>query len=570
MNQKTLAGRVLFRFFPFLGWKRPDRDVLRADVIAGVSVGLVLVPQALAYAQLAGMPPATGLYAAMLPGIVGALFGSSSLLAVGPVALTSLLTFAALQPLAEPGSPTWVSMAVWLAFYSGLMQLAMGCLRLGGLANLISNAVIQGFINAAALIIIVSQLPALVGFAGAPGEHWLDQLATTWQTDPTRLITTAGFGLGSLLLLALARKLSARFPAVMLICLAGIAVSLLIGFATSGGSVIGAIGGGLPDIALPSALDYKTHLALLAPAAIIALISFTEAMSSCRTMARMTGEPWNRNQELIGQGLAKVASGLSGAFPVSGSFSRTALNAYSGARTSWSSITASIVVLLSLFGLTDLLYHLPTAVLAAIIIVPVTRLITPRTLLRLCRDNPKDGIVALTTLVVTLVTVPDLYWGVLAGLGASLLAFFHHHAMPRIIELGVHESGALRDRELYQLPPIAEGVLALRMDASLTYLTAPVLERQIRKRVESTPDIRILLLSATSLNHVDATGIDTLRDIWLMLDIKGIDFYVSGPKLPLRQALSRSELAGLFDDAHVFATDAAAVAYLTSQDAIPE
>ncbi|MFW5825452.1 MAG: SulP family inorganic anion transporter [Marinobacter sp.] len=563
MTPRTSLGKILTRLFPFLQWPRPTRADVRADAIAGLTVGLVLIPQALAYAQLAGMPPVTGLYAALLPGIVGALFGSSSMLAVGPVALTSLLTFGALQPLAAAGSAQWVAMAVWLALYAGLMQLLLGALRMGALANLVSNAVVQGFINAAAVIIIFSQLPPLLGFADGAGGNWLARLNDVWRESPLRLLATAGFGVGAILALVLLRKISARLPAVMIVTLAGIVASQLAGFHDLGGAVVGTVTSGLPDFTLPLTLSLDQHLQLLLPAAVIALISFTEAMASCRTMSRLTGEPWNRNQELIGQGLAKIASGFSGAFPVSGSFSRTALNAYSGARTAGATMVASLVVLISLFGFTHLLYHLPTAVLAAIIIVPVVRLIDARALARLCRENPKDGAVALITLVTTLVTVPNLYWGILAGLTASLLAFLHHHAMPRIIEVGVHESGAFRDRKLYQLPPIAEGVLGVRMDASLTYLTAPVLERYIRKRVDSTTGIRVVLISASSLNQIDSTGLDTLRDIWSMLDARGITLCLSGPKLPVREALARSGLATLIGEDHIYATDAGAIDALT-------
>ncbi|WP_228257399.1 SulP family inorganic anion transporter [Marinobacter sp. NP-4(2019)] len=552
-------SEMIFRLFPFLRWARPTKQQTRADAIAGITVGLVLIPQALAYAQLAGMPPVTGLYAALLPGIVGALFGSSSLLAVGPVALTSLLTFAALQPLAEAGSPEWVAMAIWLAFYSGLMQFFMGAFRMGILANLISNAVVQGFVNAAAVIIIVSQLPSLLGFGTGTEGNWLSTIWHEWQHAPLRLMVTAGFGLGGVAVLLLLGKFTARLPAVMVVTLIGIACSYLLGFAELGGSVIGPVGSGLPQPSLPLTLSVDQHLALLLPAAIIALISFTEAMSSCRTMSRITGEPWDRNQELIGQGLAKVTSGFSGAFPVSGSFSRTALNAYSGAKTARASLIASLVVLISLFGFTQVLYYLPTAILAAIIIVPVTRLIDVRSLTRLSRENPKDGVVALVTLVVTLVTVPNLYWGILAGMAASLLAFLHHHAMPRIIELGVHETGGFRDRNLYQLPPIAEGVLGVRMDASLTYLTAPMLERYIRKRVDADPSLKAVLISASSLNQIDSTGLDTLQDIWSFLDTKGITLYLSGPKLPLREALSRTGLAQLIKEENILATDAKAI-----------
>lgn len=556
-------SKVLLSIFPFLSWTRPTTPQVRADVIAGMTVGLVLIPQALAYAQLAGMPPVTGLYAALLPGIIGAMFGSSSLLAVGPVALTSLLTFAALQPLTEPGSTEWVIMAVWLALYSGLMQLVMGIFRMGILANLVSNAVVQGFVNAAAIIIIVSQLPSLLGFGGGTEGDWFSKIEHERQSAPFRLMVTTGLGLCGIIALLLLKRFAPRLPGVMVVTVIGIVCSQLLGFGELGGGVVGYIGSGLPDLSLPLMLSIDQHLALLLPAAIIALISFTEAMSSCRTMSRLTGEPWDRNQELIGQGMAKMVSGFSGAFPVSGSFSRTALNAYSGAKTVHATLIASLVVLISLFGFTQLLYDLPTAILAAIIIVPTIRLIDVRSLTRLCRESPKDGLVALVTLSVTLLTVPDLYWGILAGIAASLIAFLHNHAIPRIIELGVHESGGFRDRHYYQLPPIAERILSVRMDASLTYLTAPMLERYIRKRVDTDPSIRAVLISASSLNQVDSTGLDTLKDIWSFLDAKDITLYLSGPKLPLREALSRAGLAQLFKEENIFATDAKAVETLT-------
>lgn len=553
------SSKMIARLFPFLTWARPTRQQTRADAIAGITVGLVLVPQALAYAQLAGMPPVTGLYAALLPGIVGALFGSSSLLSVGPVALTSLLTFAALQPMAEAGSPEWVAMAIWLALYSGLMQVLMGAFRMGILANLVSNAVVQGFVNAAAIIIIFSQLPSLLGFATATEENWLSALWHQWQQSPFRLMVTVGFGLGGISVLLLLAKFTTRLPGVMIVTLTGITGSYLLEFGEFGGSVIGPIGSGIPGLSLPFTLSVDQHLALIFPAVVITLISFTEAMSSCRTMSRVTGEPWDRNQELIGQGMAKVVSGFSGAFPVSGSFSRTALNAFSGAKTARASLIASLVVLISLFGFTELLYHLPTAILAAIIIVSVVRLINLRSIARLCRETPKDGTIALVTLSVTLVTAPNLYWGILAGMTASLITFLYHHAMPRIIELGVHETGGFRDRKLYHLPPIAEGVLGVRMDASLTYLTAPILERYVRKKVDAAPDLRTVLISASSLNQVDSTGLDTLQDIWSFLNARGIQLSLSGPKLPLREALSRTGLTQLIKEENIFATDAKAI-----------
>lgn len=561
MTTTTSVRALLARWLPFLSWPRPGTGQIKADVVAGITVGLVLVPQALAYAHLAGMPPVTGLYAALLPGIVGALFGSSSMLAVGPVALTSLLTFASLQPLAEAGSSEWVAMAIWLAIYSGLIQLLMGACKMGVIAHLVSNAVVQGFISAAALIIIFSQVPALVGIDGSPGSNWLEQLQYAWQAQPSQLLATAGFGIASILGLFLIKHLSDRLPGVMIVCALGILVSFSCGFESLGGSVVGQVKSGLPTLGLTFSLSLQQHLALLLPAVVIALISFTEAMSSCRVMARLTKEPWDKNQELIGQGLAKLISGFSGAFPVSGSFSRTALNAYSGARTSWSAIVASLLVMICLLGLTGILYHLPKAVLAAVIIVPVLRLINLGALRHLIRNNPKDGMVAIVTLLTTLLTVPHLYWGIAAGMAASIVTFLYRNAIPRIIELGVHESGALRDRVLYQLPPIADNVLGIRMDASLTYLAGPVLESYVRKRIEAAP-VEYLLISASSLNQIDSTGVDTLHEIWSFLEAQGTTLCFSGPKLPIRDALVRSGLLAQIGEQNVFATDSQALTTL--------
>lgn len=553
------ARKVLLRLLPFLRWKRASLHDIRSDSIAGISVGLVFIPQALAYAQLAGMPPVTGLYAALLPGIVGALFGSSSLLAVGPVALTSLLTFSALQPLAEPGTAEWINLAIWLSLYSGVMQFAMGVFRMGIVANLVSNSVVQGFINAAAIIIILSQLPALFGLGRISEGDWFSKVEFIWSYAPLDMLVTAGFGLFGIIFLILIKRILPRFPGVMILTLLGIALSQWVGFEQLGGDVVGHVGGGLPYFSINLDLSLAKHIDLLVPAAIIALISFTEAMSSCRTMSRLTGEPWDRNQELIGQGMAKISSGLSGAFPVSGSFSRTALNAFSGAKTGRATLVTSFVVLISLFGFTGLLYHLPTAILAAIIIVPVVRLIDIPGLIKLCRGSPKDGGVALITLAVTLFTVPELYWGVLAGIAASLIAFLHNHTMPRIIELGIHETGALRDRKLYHLAPISDGVLTVRMDAALTYLTAPVLERYLRGKVDSDPNIRFVLISASSLNQVDSTGIDTLKEIWSLLESRKIKLYLSGPKLPLREALEKAGLIDVISASCIFPTDEKAI-----------
>ena len=531
------------RLLPFLRWPRPTARSLRSDAFAGLTVGLVLVPEAIAYATLAGMPPVTGLYAALIPSIVGILWGSSPLLAVGPVALTSLLTFAALQPLAEPGSPHWVMLAIWLSLYAGLIQFLLGALRLGEIANFVSNAVITGFINAAALIILLSQLPALLGLpSGSAMLEWQGLLAHLREPDPAWLWTLM-FGLGSMLLLLIQKRLAPRLPGVLIVCIAATVVSALIGFESMGGGVVGAIPAGLPSLAWPPSLDLETHRSLLTAAVIIALISFTEAMSSARTIPAPDGRLWNQNQELIGQGLAKVASGLSGAFPVSGSFSRTALNLYVGATSGWSALFAGLCTLICLLFFTDSLHHLPKAVLAAIIVVPVFGLIRPRAFVRLGRASLDDGVVAVATFVATLISVPYLHWGVLTGFLLAILLFLYRRAHPRLIELGLHSAGTLRDRALHGVPPIAPGVLALRMDASLTYITAPLMDRFIRERLDQEPGLTVVLVCMSAVNAVDGTGTEMLADLQTALHRRGVRLALSGAKKQVLDVLHRTGLA---------------------------
>lgn len=559
----------LLPLLPFLRWPRPTLRMLCNDAWAGLSVTLVLIPQSLAYATLAGMPPVTGLYAALLPALVGTLWGASPLLAVGPVALTSLLTFATLQPLAQPGSGEWIALSIWLALYSGAIQALLGAMRLGAIANFVSAPVIAGFANAAALSITLSQLPALVGIGGGTVDADFPlRVATAWGSNPHLLATSASLGLGSLALLLALRRLAPRLPAVLLVCAGGTALSIMLGFATAGGDVVGTIPAGLPNLVLPPALDLEQHRALLPSALIIALVSFTEAMSSCRTLKRR-GAPWDENQELIGQGLAKIASGASGAFPVSGSFSRSALNAFAGAESGWSTLFSVGCVVVFLLFFTGALYHLPRAVLGAVIAAPLLGLIDLGVFRRLWRISRDDGVVALVSFAATLISLPQLHFGVLAGFLTAITCFLHRRATPRIVELGLHADGTLRDRILHDLPPLAPGLLAVRMDASLSYVTAPRLERFLLERIACTAPLRTVLLCASAMNDLDTTGVDMLRRLHRDLVATGVELRLSAVKHQLRAIFDRAGLTTDFGETALFATDREAIAALAPAGRIP-
>jgi SulP family sulfate permease len=403
-------------FAPFLSWPRPDGAQWRADLVAGASVAVVAIPQALAYAQLAGLPPHLGLYAAFVPTIVAALFGSSAQLSTGPVALTSLLTAASLSAFAAPGSPAYLALAVVLALGAGLMQAAAGLARLGRMIERLPAALMLGFVNAAALVILLSQLPSVLGIAvprgtGVPGTAWALVAGL-----PRASLPTAAFGLATLGALLALRRAWPRVPGALLVSLAAIVISAAVGYEALG-PVVGDLPAGLPVPTLPG-IDAGAALALLPAMALVAVVSFIEVTSSARVIAVRTGVAWNVNQELVGQGLAKVAAGMFGAFPVSGSFSRSALNLTAGARSAWSSLVSAALVAGALLFAAEALHALPVAVLAALIVSAVANLLTPRELVGLWRGARSDAAIAWITLVATLLSAPRIHYGLVAGLAA--------------------------------------------------------------------------------------------------------------------------------------------------------
>jgi SulP family sulfate permease len=520
----------LRRFFPFLQWPRPTRLLLKGEALAGLSVGLMVIPQGVAYAALAGMPLVTGIYAAMLPALVAVLFSASTRLSVGPTALTCLLIGTSLSTLAVPGSAQWVELAVWLALLSGLLQVALGFMRFGWLLNLVSAPVLMAFTQAAALLIISSQLPALLGLnAGWRDLSYLPPLHVH--------VSSALFGLGSLMLLALVRRWKPAFPTVLVVVLISAGISHWSGFEASGGSVVGALPQGLPGLYWPGLPGWTVLSELVLPTLVITLVSFLETASSAKVDSERGGQRWDQDQDLIGQGLGKIASGLSGAFPTSSSFSRSALNLYAGARTGWATVASVVVVLLALLVFTPVLRHVPQSVLAAIVLVAVIGLLKPSEFTRLWRISRVEAGTALATFSITLLAAPRLHWGVLAGVLMGLSHFLYQRLHPRIIEVGLHADGSLRDRHLWHLPPLAPNVYALRMDAELDFASASSFERVIFEKLARDPQIKHLCLFAQPINRIDATGVQTFSRLCSVLIQRQITLHISGVKLPVEHVL---------------------------------
>lgn len=662
---------TLKRYLPFLDWWPFSAGQLRADLIAGITVALVLVPQSMAYAQLAGVPAYYGLYAAFLPVIVGALWGSSRQLATGPVAVVALLTASALAPLAS-NPEHYLALAVQLALLVGVIQFSLGVFRLGAVVNLLSHPVIIGFTNAAAIIIGLSQLNKLLGVPMSRSDSFLNDIhGVLLQVGDTH-VPTLLMGLGALLAMWLLKRYAPKLPNVLIAVVVTTAISAQIGFEKNlkaqpdeladanvqalvlgylngvenivslkaalaergaearalqkdkdlagvaeieyqseliklaidnlenenqlrmrnlrkyqfvrasdpetqrpllylrhqvpagvtsddtvwrivrigkdgrlhlagGGEVVGSIPSGLPAFKWPS-LSWGDITNLLSIAIVISLVAFMEAISIAKAMAARTRSRIDPDQELIGQGLANTASALSQGFPVSGSFSRSAVNLNAGAVTGMSSVFSGLIVLLTLLFLTGLLYHLPQAVLAAVIMMAVAGLINFGAIRHAWQTHKHDGIAATITFIATLAFAPHLDLGILAGAVVAIVLFLHRRMRPRGEILGMHPDGVLGGLDTHKLKPISEKLVPVRFDGELTFVNVAHFEDMMLEVLQRFPKVEAILLIGSSINEIDVSGEEKLRELARRLQESGIKLYISGLKKQVMEVLDRADI----------------------------
>jgi len=543
----------LNRLFPFLDWLPLRLETFRADLTSGVTVALVAIPQSLAYAQLAGLPPYYGLYAALIPTVVGALFGSSGVLSTGPVAMTSLLTAASIAPLAAPASDLFVVYAILLALVSGLFQILFGVLRMGVLLNFLSHPVLMGFINAAAIIISLAQIPTLLGISASQSKHLLTD---TWHVivniDRMHELSLV-FGITAIAALIAFRKRAPRFPGVLVTVAVLTVLSYLVGYESMGGRVVGTVPQGLPKIDVP-ALDWHAMLVVAPAGFLIAVISFMEAMSSCRIIAIRTRTRWDENQELIGQGLAKIASAVSHSFPVSGSFSRSALNLATGAKTGMSSIIAAAMVLLTLLVLTPLLHHLPKPVLAAIIIVAVVNLVDVRSIHNAWLASRDDGIAAVVTFMATLLFAPNIQIGILAGIIFSLSVLLYRLMRPRVVVHGLLADGSLKDPDELRRAGIHPAIGVLQFDGRLLFVNVAYFEQALLRLARENAQLKYIVVVCYGINGIDASGVERLSDVVERLKTSGIQVVLGGVKQQVLSVMERTGLAETIGTENFFDT----------------
>ncbi len=679
------------RFLPFLRWFPMAPGALRADIVAGVTVALVLVPQAMAYAQLAGLPAHYGLYTAFLPVLVAALWGSSGQLATGPVAVVSLLTAAALIPMAAQGSAQYVALAVTLAFLVGCIQFALGALRMGFVVNFLSHPVIAGFTSAAAIIIALSQLNKMLGVPMPRSDVFLLDAWGVLQQLPEAHWPSLAFGACALGAMLALRRFLPKWPGVLITVAIATALSAAVGFErgasgsleqladpearslaadyletgryldalaleraakraelagtdrgqpgnrqhaaalsyeiellglrrddratenrrrlqllrkivfeqgsdasgamrffppgaapggdgarwrirsldaagirfAGGGEVVGHIPAGLPGIQAPR-LDLATLASLLSAALVIALVGFMEAISIAKAIAARTRQRLDPDQELMGQGLANLAGSFTQSFPASGSFSRTAVNFEAGARTGFASVVSALLVTLTLLFLTPLLYHLPQAVLAAVIMLAVSSLIHFDAIRRAWKVQRHDGLAGALTFVAALALAPHLDLGILVGAGLSVLMFLYRTMRPRIAILGRHPDGTLRDAALHGLA-LSDHVIAVRFDGQLYFANVPYFEDSLLDISARFPKAKYVLVVADGINQIDASGEETIRLLAQRLAENGVVLAFSGLKEQVLDVMRAAGTLAAVGEQNIFIHEDEALAALAGR-----
>lgn len=542
------------KLLPALRWMRLyDSEKFSSDLVAALIVTIMLIPQSLAYALLAGMPPELGLYASILPLALYSMFGSSSTLSVGPVAIASLMTAAAVGEVVAAGQESAINAAITLAALSGAMLVLFGFLRFGFLANFLSHTVVSAFITASAIIIALSQLRHLFGVE-SNGDTLGELIYSLWEQLPNIHIPTLFVGAGVLCILLFFRMrgvaMMLRFglseQRAKLLCkvapVIAVVISILVvrsfDLEASGVAVVGAIPVGLPALVMPR-ISMSLIEALWLPALLISIIGYVESVSVGRTLGGKRQERIDANQELIGLGAANLGSSFSGGFPVTGGFSRSVVNFDAGAVTQASSLmTAGLIAIVTLF-LTPFLYSLPKATLAATIVVAVLALVDFSIIGKTWRVSKSDTAAILVTMLLTLLLGVEA--GVSFGILLSIGLHLYRTSKPHIAEVGlIRGSEHFRNVHRYQAEYYPQ-ILSLRVDESLFFANAAYLEESVFAAVFENDEIAHVILMCTAINEIDFTALETLEEINLQLKQQGITLNLSEVKGPVMDMLNRTD-----------------------------
>ena len=547
---------------PILEWlPNYNSSRLKGDFIAGITVSIILIPQGIAYALIAGLPPIYGLYCALVPQLVYAIFGSSRQVAIGPVAMDSLIVATGVSTLALAGSDSYIAIAILLAFMVGSIQFLLGVFRLGFIVNFLSKPVISGFTSAVALTIGVNQFRNLFGVDFVQSDQIQYVLEDIWFNIIDFNVHTTVIGLISVGVIILLRKINKKIPNALLVVVVGILTIRYLGDEFSDVAIVKDIPSGLPSFSFPE-MDISQIKELLPIALTLVMVGYLETISIGKSLEAKQDEYKLRpNQELIALGLSNIIGSWFKAYPSTSSFSRSAINQESGATTGMASLVSVVMVLLTLLFLTPLFYHLPKTVLAAIIIVAVFGLVNIKEAIFLWKANNLDFWLLVVTFFSTLLF--GIEYGIMIGVGLSLIILIFRTSRPYVAELGkVPDSDFYRNRERFNEVILDDEVLVFRFDAQLFYANSSYFIETLELMVEEKgPRLKLIVLDAESINRVDSTGVEMLKERIRFYHKKNILFYFAGVKGPVRDHLFRGKILDIITLDHFYMRVNGAVNY---------
>lgn len=548
------------RFFPILDWlPKYNKTQLQGDLSAGLTVGVMLIPQGMAYSMLAGLPPIHGLYAVTIPLFLYAIMGTSRQLAVGPVAMVSLLTAAGIGAL-QPATPAiYLMYALTAALMVGVLQAAMGLFRLGFLVNFLSHPVISGFTSAAAIIIGLSQLKHLLRIDLPKSEHIQEMILALAKNIGNTHLLTIGIGIIAVLIIKYGKKLHQSLPTALIAVALGILSVWGLKLTDYGVKIVGEVPSGLPSLSSPS-FDPSVWKSLISVALTIALVGFMESFAVAKAIqAKHKNYQVDANQELLALGVANLGASFFQGYPITGGFSRTAVNDQAGAKTGMASIFSAILIVLTLLFLTPLFYYLPNAVLAAVVIVAVLGLIDYKEAIHLWKEDRSDFWMLLATFIITLTM--GIETGIGIGVILSLGMVVYRSTRPHMAVLArVPGTEFYRNIERFNNLEQREDLLILRMDGPLYFANLNYFKDNLTRLMNERGDkLKALLINAESISHVDSSAVHALKDWMKELQAQGIKVYFAGLIGPVRDVFSKTGLVELIGENHLFMSNQQAV-----------
>lgn len=562
-----LAGAKMKKLIPILEWlPNYKKTQFKGDLFAGITVAIILIPQGIAYAMIAGLPPIYGLYTALIPQIIYAVFGSSRQVAIGPVAMDSLIVATGVTALALRGSESYIAISILLGLMVGLIQFLMGVFRLGFVVNFLSKPVISGFTSAVAMLIGLNQFKNLLGVEFIQSDEIHVLLKDIFDRIGMFNSNTTIIGLVSCVIIIIFRKINKKIPNAIIVVAIGIVVMKYFGSNFKDVAIVKDIPSGLPAFSAP-VIDISLFKELLPAAITLVMIGYLEIISIGKTLEAKQDEYRIRpNQELVALGLSNIIGSFFKSYLVTASFSRSAINQESGGKTGISALISTIMVMITLLFLTPVFHHLPKTVLASIIVVAVFNLIQIKEAKRLWRISKLDFWLMISTFIATLFLNIEL--GVLVGVALSLIVLIFRTSRPYVTELGkVPESNFYKNKKRFKEVIIDPEVLVFRFDSQLFYANASYFRERLEIMTEKKGKaLKLIVLDGESINRVDSTGIDMLKDCIVYFQKREILFYFAGIKGPVRDDLFRGGILDVIDLSHFFMRANGAVTYYKTGD----